>query len=449
MNDLFSSASVIDNDFWLELTETIRRGNCVLLLGPGVSTDDKGIPFSNLLARTLASDPALQSSPDLVDAENLPHVAQLFQQKKRSRITLELKVKEFYNSVMDQTTDFHQEMAALPFTLCINTTPDDFFFNALKQINPKEPIRSAYNFKRSNKNSITNVNDSHRPVVYNLYGTPSEQDSLVLTENDLIEFLVAVIKSTPPLPDAIRGKCGDKETSFLFVGFGFHQWYMRILLHILQAQGHNNPSFALEESQFFDHDNRQTAIFFSNAHLINFKTLSWNEFAKKLRTTYESLTPDQTDTPVAPLQVDAPIVFLCHAGEDADAVKKLGQLLHAAGINTWRDKQNLRAGDQWEQQLERVIKRQVDYVLVYQTPSMINRAEGVFFEEIKIAKKRHSQLRDGLNFLIPVTVENCPPLEGLEDFHTIPIDHDNDLTMLISDIRSDWNKPGRRAINND
>ena len=431
-----------DERYLRGLAELIRRGNCILLLGPGVAvhpTDLQPLPLTVLLARQLAKEVADQS--DLVNQDNLAHVAQIFQRKK-DRMELELEVGDFYRPFAEQTTDFHRDMAALPFTLCINTTPDDFMCNAFVAAQ-KKPVCDYYHFRRGHGSRLV-ARSAQAPLVYSLYGSLSEAESLVLTENDLLEFLVNVVKGSPELPPLIRDRCGDKNTSFLFVGFGFHNWYVRILLHVLNAQSHKNRSLALEDEVFFGHPEQpQTVVFYNREHLIEFKRFSWPQFAQQLRELYEASAVKRTQA-ASVLPADAPKVFLSYASEDAEAVEQLGEKLQAAGIDTWRDKQNLRAGDNWNRQLVHVIENLVDYVVVVESPAMIDRVEGVFHEEISVALKRQSRFDEGINFVVPVTLSPGKGLARLNHLHRITVDSQAGVDDLVNAIKSDWQKRGGR-----
>lgn len=117
---------------WDRLIETIRRKRCILLLGPGLTVapgDDQHVPLTTRLAQVLAGQ---LPATDVCDPDNLSHVAQLyFQHPDFSRIDLERAVKRFYASYEQESTPLHQELAQLPFTLCVNTAFDRFFLNAL------------------------------------------------------------------------------------------------------------------------------------------------------------------------------------------------------------------------------------------------------------------------------------------------------------------------------
>jgi hypothetical protein len=49
---------------------------------------------------------------------------------RKRRTGLEIAVEDFYTPYRDQTTQLHLDLAALPFTLCISTTPERFLINA-------------------------------------------------------------------------------------------------------------------------------------------------------------------------------------------------------------------------------------------------------------------------------------------------------------------------------
>ena len=212
------SSSVATEPRWRGLVERIRRGTCILLLGPGVAIDPddpEQTPLSVSLAHRLAADETVADDKDLIDCNNLTYVAQLFHRRKKDRIELEMVVDGFYQPFDRLKPDFHQDIAALPFTLCINTTPDNFLYNALFEAG-KEPRRDHYNFRRARK-VIAVEPTIDKPLVYDLYGSRTEPESLVLTENDRLEFLVNVIKGSPELSPFVRSQFANSDTSFLSV----------------------------------------------------------------------------------------------------------------------------------------------------------------------------------------------------------------------------------------
>ncbi len=437
-----STPPTVDRDarFLRALLERIRKGTCVLLMGPGVAIapDDTTAPLTVRLSRELAQDPQIDNDPRLGDRDNLSHAAQLYYQVKRDRDELRLVAEDFYSRFATVTTAFHCSIASLPFRLCISTTPDDLLFNAFTSVG-KKPIKTHYNMYHAGSDSLPKPT-VEAPAVFHLYGHPSNRESLVLTESDLIEFLVHVVQRDPPLPDEIRGHVGDPDTSFLFVGFGFQFWYVRVLLHVLNVYGHKDRSVALEDPAFFANPEHAQAVGFFGDRAIEFKHFGWPDFAERLQQMYEAQGGASKPAPGPEPNADAPRAFLCYASEDVEAVARLGERLEAAGIGVWRDKQNLRGGDNWDRVLVHVIEKQVHYVIVAQSKTMDRRGEGYFYKEIAVARERQLRMRQGRVFVLPLQIESCQGLEELKDLHQISLATDDDFDKLVQVIRDDWSK---------
>ncbi len=387
---------------WLRLVRTIERGSCVLLLGADVATDPSGQhteSLSVLLAHELAAD--LPAAMPVANPDDLAHVAELYvSQRDRDRTDLEMLVEEFYRPYRGQSTPFHECLAALPFALCITTTPDQFLQTAFQAVTGKTPATDFYHF-RSGRVPHLKAPSAERPLLYGLYGDLANSESLVLTETDLLDFLVKVISKSPELPSELVRQFADPDMSFLFLGFGFQRWYLRMLLHVLRTDRPRSRSFALEDASFFSlPDEPQTAVFYDHAHAIEFKHCSWTDFARELRRRYQEAT-GRPEPATAEPPADAPTVFLCHSNDDRDRVAELGQRLRERGLKTWRDRDKLQGGDNWDRTLVHVIRNQVDYVLVLHTPNMLGEAESYVYKEIKIALERQQKFAEGHRFVLP------------------------------------------------
>jgi hypothetical protein len=203
---------------WRVLLKSIRQRKCILLLGPGVAIDPanpQGDPLPIQLAQRLAGELRDAGKGDqLLAAGDLAHVAQTYEREMRKRRAgLELAIEDFYAPYHDQTTQLHRDLAALPFTLCISTTPERFLLNAFNQMPDKKPNYDFYHFQpdpkrpqRPRSAAPPTTNPDKHPLIYDLYGTIDETDSLVLTKNDLLDFLVSVTRQTPPLHPYVTGE---------------------------------------------------------------------------------------------------------------------------------------------------------------------------------------------------------------------------------------------------
>ena len=431
------------------LLERINRGDCVLVLGPRVAVrpgDPEREPLDSLLARELTE------SIGVAGVEGLHRAADLYYRTRQDRVELDLAVQDFYDRESSTTTDFHRDLAKLPFRLCICASPDSLMFNAFAATEGKTPQKGYYSFRPFNTPRLSRPT-AERPIVYHLFGHHEEAKSLVLTEGDLIDFLVAVVRGAPAVPDQVRSMLADPAASFLFIGFGFHNWYLRVLLQVMNVYGHQSKAIAFEDTHFFNHPEREQAVgFFSGDRLIEFRPLQWETFARQLSEAYESSGRKRVQTESAPAPAsqsiqsseNAPLAFISYASENRDRVEELMVKLQARGINVWQDRQNLRAGDDWNQKLIRVIQKMVDYVIVLQTEEMLSRTEGVFQREIREAQMRQGGMSEHegekLRFLIPVRCGSCGILSDLENRHVIDIDAPGNEDALADSILEDWQR---------
>lgn len=424
------------------LARSVQSGKCILVLGSGASTyvnsDGVETPIHLLLARQLWE--RLGERKDDIDPDDLRHVSQAFYDETGEQTDLQYQVGEFYKQFATVTTELHRNLAALPFQLCITTSPDDLLFNAFKEAG-KSPVREYYDFRTSRDVNVTAPTVS-KPLVYHFYGYREPPESQVITESDLIDFLTSVVKNDPPLPSYIRATLSKKESACLFIDLEFKHWYLRVLTHVLGYQDqHVNRSWAVELSDFFAKSKQHQSIaYFSSRKTINFHQESLNEFVKRLRDAYEEMTIHELPRPASNLSDDAPLAFLSYATEDRPIVDELHASLKNAGIRVWQDKDDLRAGDNWETQLMHVIGKLADYVIVVQTPNMMKRVKGVFNSEIDEALKAQRNM-PRFRFVIPVhTAESCLMQQfEREKLHTVPVRTPEEIAALTASILNDWN----------
>ncbi|MGE5342212.1 MAG: toll/interleukin-1 receptor domain-containing protein [Candidatus Omnitrophota bacterium] len=421
-----------DDDHFDTLIYSIRQNNCILMLGPDAATESiDGQP--RVLTETLSGQLAERIDPVIKNHIHPFDLAQVSQNycAEKGRLDLEARVSGFYKQRKSITSPLHQHLAALDFYFTITTTPDYMFSQALEE-NGKTPVTDYYNFKGEKPGNVV-MGTTENPLLYYLYGAITNPKSLLLTENDLLDFLVALISRKPPLPDNIRSELQDENKSFLFLGFGFRHWYLRILLHVLQGgQKKGSPSFALEQ---FTPENTseltRNAFFFRRSdYKIHIVKEDLNSFVERLREKYEYSWFD--------LDPGAPEVFICYAGEDKEYALQLYQKLKDAGIKPWMDKENLRGGDNWDKEIGQTLQR-VDYCIVLQSQSLAKKQNSYVNREIERALERQKENDSkGFKFIIPVRIDDGPLLENLIHIHTTDLTGEKRIKELISTIKRDF-----------
>jgi len=91
--------------------------------------------------------------------------------------------------------------------------------------------------------------------------------------------------------------------------------------------------------------------------------------------------------------------------------------------------------------IRHVIEKQTNYVVVLQSPRMLDKAESYFKSEVQYALERQTRFGD-LRFTIPVLLEPHPnlPLHDLARLHCTDLTRPDGVDQLAETIREDWRK---------
>jgi hypothetical protein len=427
---------------WKTLIHTIRRGDCILMLGPEIWTeeiDGKPVTLLELFAREIFDD--LPDKTAIVDPKNLAYIAQRYS-NLHSPVDLQVLAESFYRQKISECSGIHYNLANLPFYLVINATPDHYFANALKK-REKEYFLDWYNFRQPRKDMVKEAT-VEKPLIYYLYGSINDPSSLVISENDLLDFLVAVISKNPSLPVNIASKLQDPNKCFLFLGFGFKNWYLRILLYVLKGGHRASRSFALEHFETKPDERFQSAIIY---YKDEFKLYLFNEdigeFVSELASRYADDTKKIPNLDLTKqFEVIKPKVFISYASEDSDKAAELSEELRVNGFEFWLDKEDIRGGDRWNQLIEKTI-REVDYFVALQSKALERKTIGYVNKEILLALERQKEFRVGIRFIIPLKIDDCELLEELDYLQTIDLSKPDGFNKLTRTIRRDYQRRHR------
>lgn len=97
-------------------------------------------------------------------------------------------------------------------------------------------------------------------------------------------------------------------------------------------------------------------------------------------------------------------VFLSYASQDAEAARRIHDVLRGAGVEVWFDQSELRGGDAWDASIRRQIRECALFVPVI-SASTQSRTEGYFRLEWRLAEQRSHLMARGRPFLVPVVID--------------------------------------------
>lgn len=106
-------------------------------------------------------------------------------------------------------------------------------------------------------------------------------------------------------------------------------------------------------------------------------------------------------------------VFLSYASQDADAARKLCDVLRSAGVEVWFDADGgLEHGDEWDAKIRRQIKECVLFIPVISANTQA-REEGYFRIEWDLAAERARGIASGVAFILPVVIDDTREPDAL------------------------------------
>ena len=106
-------------------------------------------------------------------------------------------------------------------------------------------------------------------------------------------------------------------------------------------------------------------------------------------------------------------VFLSYASQDAEAAKRLCEVLRAAGVEVWFDVEGgLETGDEWDAKIRRQIKECVLFIPIISANTQA-REEGYFRIEWDLAVERARGIASGVAFILPVVIDDTKQPDAL------------------------------------
>ena len=441
---------------WTSLVTSLRHGQCVLMLGQEVSAtpaeadragsrNNEG--FAEALMRQLAEE--LEEDGRRVIGDSLAAVAQQYEDAAGfGTNALRARAEKFYNSGALAPSALHRGLASLPFGLIVTTCHDELMVRALKEAG-KSPLAYRYHMrgdKRDNPEFVLSGSAS-APVVHHLFGNAREPGSLVLNENDLLDFLIAMVSERPPLPNSLSRALRRSGQSFLFVGFGISQWYLRVLMKVLvrSLELHRTASSIAAESLrgLSESDRERTILFYQRGTRIEVEDADVSEFLAELA---QRLAAEGGAVPETPALGPRPRVFISYAREDGALASRLFEALDRSSFEPWLDEDALVGGENWDQRIRDELAA-TDYALVLYTPALCKKTDSYVNQEIALARKRALGVRG--SFLIPLRTtdidveDRVAELSEYQEMQLRPECFDQDLSKVVSTMLRDFQRRNR------
>ena len=272
------------------LFEDLKDGSCAVILGPefflmaskeeNLIESSRDIIYNDLLKNNqyLAEDGFFYTSNENSIGEK----------KEILR-----NVQKFFRNL--DVPPYYDLLAELPFYLAISLSPDDLLSRSLTSKNRAHDFISykkgsgLYELQRRESydgwdqtpiSDLTVSPSPSRPLIFNFQGIYDDKDSLIFTYDSLFDFLFSIFQAHT-LPLNLKAAI-SKASSFLFLGFGYHKWYLKIIFFILEKLRGDNET---EKKAIFNFSDKQSQMveFYRNQFQVRFFKESTVDFISSMR----------------------------------------------------------------------------------------------------------------------------------------------------------------------
>ena len=288
---------------WSRLIGNIREGDCVPFLGAGACVGH--IPLGGQLAREWGG----KMGYPLRDKANLPSVMQYIATVGYEGDAMSLKrdfarieFQGIHPPDFGEPGQIHSVLARCDLSLYVSTNFDDFMTRALQywRKQPRLDYSPWYGVGEGTARAGPLADRLYEPtptepLVFHLHGIYSDPPSLVLTEDDYIEFLVRLatdttrragtVSASEVLPTYVRSQL--RTQPLLFIGYSLRDWtflvLFRTLLHgIPFSQRRNHVSVQVDPNERASKRARQYLEQYFSTQRIRIFWASAHDFADEL-----------------------------------------------------------------------------------------------------------------------------------------------------------------------
>jgi len=243
---------------WDLLISRIRKGECTPFLGAGACAGT--LPLASKIALRWADsyDFPLPNNSNLIQVAQFLAVDQ--QDVEFPKLLLQEEFDQIGGPDFKRRDEIHSVLAELPLPIYITTNYDSFMVKALESLG-KQPVqhlcrwwdedidRHLQEVAQSNPVVARNLAtifatepdfqpSSDRPFVFHMHGNTAVPHSMVLTEDDYLDFLIKMGEDKNLLPKRIRR--AFTENSLLFLGYSLTDANFRVVFRSLVSYMRGN-----------------------------------------------------------------------------------------------------------------------------------------------------------------------------------------------------------------
>ena len=256
-------------------------------------------------------------------------------QKPSDRMILLPEIKSIY--AQKYAGEILARIAEIPFHLIISVTPDESFKKTYDETFGKD-LSFGY-FSKNPTHLSDELPTKNNPLLYNIFGSIREDESIVLTFDDLFVYLMSIFNNQT-LPQRIIDLI-NRASEFVFIGFQFDRWYFQLMLKLLMSKNAQEPQLIRFASP--RHDNAQILSLCENNFQINFIEDPTEKFIGMLHAECEARDLIRTTNKVYPETTPSEVIYISYKwqGLSDEVANEVYQKLKSRNFKVIIDKMDL------------------------------------------------------------------------------------------------------------
>jgi len=398
-------------DFWEDILGHLRQRVLIPIVGPDllVLKDAPGRTLSRVLGEKLA---ARYQLGDALAGQGLGEAVRAVLATKRDTERLYRVVNDLLAALDPVAGESLEKLAAITdLRLFVSTTFDGLLARTLDAVRFGGERRTrelwfspSQSTAEQQRNAIAPSGDD--AVVFKLFGQASSMPQYALHDEDILEWLHALVAETARLPEWLNHQL--KENPLLFLGCQIPDWIGRFLMRL------GSPTrLSLAQKQFFIVGSGISAQLqltdflrtYCGTTRVQVLDADPGEVVAELHRRWVQHAP--RPAPGAPGAEPPSVggsIFISYAREDVEAARRLHAALASLGGDVWLDERRLEPGERWQDEILAGIRRQVRMFLPLISRHTESRQEGYVFDEWQEAIKRARRFLNR-RFIVPIVVD--------------------------------------------
>jgi hypothetical protein len=407
-----------DEDFWDDILGHLKQSVLVPIIGPELLTTTDGerhITVARLIGESLASRYKLTvqwSNQAVLDDVVRAYVAVNGRDKAE-------RLYRIVNDILSSLTvpppePFKQLARITDFRLFVSTTFDSLLARALNEARFGADLTRESWFS-PNQSTGEQQKNSRAPgrdeaVVFKLFGEVSSTPQYALHEEDMLEWIHALLTETARLPDWLGYQL--KQNPLLFIGCQMSDWMGRFLIRMASTSrlSLTNKQFFIVGSSISGYPGlSQFFATYCGSTRVQVLEVDPSEFVGELYERWAKRNPQAATGRVAapPAGVASPrgSIFISYVREDAASARRLADVISGLGGDVWFDERRLQPGDRWEEEILASIRREIRLFIPLISKNTEARDEGYVFREWGEAVVRAKGI-PRRRFIVPIIVDD-------------------------------------------